>query len=69
MHCLASVFWGKGWELVCNAGRVYFFPEETHEFYDAVNALMEFVFSALLDICDAPVFYEGCRQHISKSIV
>lgn len=34
---------------MCNPGRMYFFPEETHEFYDA---LMEFVFSTLLDICD-----------------
>lgn len=32
-----------------------FFPEETHEFYDAVNALIKFVFSTLLDVCDALV--------------
>lgn len=45
-----------------------FFPEETHEFYDAVNALMEFVFSTLLDICDKLFFSEGWRQHTFKSI-
>lgn len=29
---------------MCNPGRMYFFPEETHEFYDA---LMEFVLKVL----------------------
>lgn len=48
---------------------MYFFPEETHELYDAVNALMEFVSSTLLDIWDALFLYEGRRQHIFKSIV